>query len=249
MIKLKSQRSDFVEFKDRIKLLRETSNLSLTQLALEFGKTEAAVRAWELGRTKPEADTIIKLSKFFNCSTDYILGLSNIKTYDEQQNVNEKIDNIINNINNLTLNDIEIIENTINTVKNISEMFEGFDYELYILMHCLNIFSVCINQIALNLANYKICIMETNLVDKINNKQYFIKKLKEKDCDIKKIKENFPKELSEINDINNDCFNTLSKAIFLIFDLFNKNDFFLQTNLILELNNTLERSKKNNVFD
>lgn len=64
-----------MEFKDRIKLLRNERNLSLTDLGATFGKSESACRAWELGRTKPDADTIIKLCAYFDCTADYLLGI------------------------------------------------------------------------------------------------------------------------------------------------------------------------------
>ena len=68
-----------MEFKDRIKVLRLERELSLTDLGAILGKTESACRAWELDRAKPDADTIIKLAKYFDCTTDYLLGLSGIR--------------------------------------------------------------------------------------------------------------------------------------------------------------------------
>lgn len=65
-----------MEFKDIIRQLRNERNMNTTQLATQFEKTEAAIRAWESGRSKPDADTLIKLGEYFNCSTDFLLGLS-----------------------------------------------------------------------------------------------------------------------------------------------------------------------------
>ena len=76
-----------MEFKDRIKQLRQDENMTLTDLGAKLGKTESACRAWELGRTKPDADTLIELSNFFKCSTDYLLGLSEYKNSKEVQTV------------------------------------------------------------------------------------------------------------------------------------------------------------------
>ena len=78
-----------MEFKDRIKLLREAKGLDTTKLAAAFDMKDAGVRAWELGRTKPGADTLIKLSKYFNVSTDYLLGLSDGYTPDKAALVEE----------------------------------------------------------------------------------------------------------------------------------------------------------------
>ena len=80
-----------MEFKDRFKTLKQSANASLSAVAVEVGKTESAIRAWELGRTKPDVDTLIKLSKYFNCTVDYILGLSFSKNKDENNSYNNLI--------------------------------------------------------------------------------------------------------------------------------------------------------------
>lgn len=73
-----------MEFKDRLRHLREEKQLSAAQLAGEFEKSEGAIRMWETGKSKPDADTLIKLSKYFDCTVDYLLGLSDFKN---QENV------------------------------------------------------------------------------------------------------------------------------------------------------------------
>lgn len=68
-----------MEFKDRLQTLRESKKMNIIQLADKFGKSEGAVRAWETGRAKPDVDTLIKLAKYFEVSTDFLLGLSDSK--------------------------------------------------------------------------------------------------------------------------------------------------------------------------
>ncbi len=64
-----------MEFKDRLKELRISKNLSQMQLANLTGISQSAIAKWELGKTEPTATAIIVLSKFFNETTDYLLGL------------------------------------------------------------------------------------------------------------------------------------------------------------------------------
>ena len=64
-----------MEFKDRLKELRSTKNLSQMQLAKLTDISQSAIAKWELGKTEPTATAIITLAKFFNETTDYILGL------------------------------------------------------------------------------------------------------------------------------------------------------------------------------
>ena len=62
-------------YKERIKELRVSKNLSQMQLAIKTGLSQSAIAKWELGKTEPTASAIISLAKFFNETTDYILGL------------------------------------------------------------------------------------------------------------------------------------------------------------------------------
>lgn len=59
---------------NRIRELREEAGLSMQQLAKEIGVSDAAVCKWENGLSEPKASYIIKLSEYFDCSTDYIVG-------------------------------------------------------------------------------------------------------------------------------------------------------------------------------
>lgn len=64
-----------MEFKDRLKELRSQKNVSQMQLAVKTGLSQSAIAKWELGKTEPSASAIITLAKFFNETTDYLLGL------------------------------------------------------------------------------------------------------------------------------------------------------------------------------
>ncbi len=64
-----------MQFKDRLKELRTIKNISQMQLSVKTGISQSAIAKWELGKTEPTASAIITLSKFFNETTDYLLGL------------------------------------------------------------------------------------------------------------------------------------------------------------------------------
>ena len=64
-----------MEFKNRLKELRISRSLSQMQLATATKISQSAIAKWELGKTEPTASAIITLAKFFNETTDYILGL------------------------------------------------------------------------------------------------------------------------------------------------------------------------------
>ena len=83
-----------MEFKERIKTLREEKNMTHTELGAMFNKSESAARAWELGRSKPDADTLIRLSSYFDCSTDYMLGISDYRNEDEKESTDDKVEGV-----------------------------------------------------------------------------------------------------------------------------------------------------------
>lgn len=60
---------------ERIKELREELQLSQMKLAKRTGITQSAIARYELEITEPRVSEIIKLCNFFNCTSDYIIGL------------------------------------------------------------------------------------------------------------------------------------------------------------------------------
>lgn len=63
-------------FVKRLIELRTTAGLSQRKLAKEIDVSYAAVQYWERNRSNPDAESIIRLAKFFDVSADYLLGLT-----------------------------------------------------------------------------------------------------------------------------------------------------------------------------
>lgn len=64
-----------MKFCERLKELRSEKNISQMQLSLATGISQSAIARWELGKSEPTASALIILSKYFNESADYLLGL------------------------------------------------------------------------------------------------------------------------------------------------------------------------------
>ena len=64
-----------MKFSERLKDLRKEHGLSQMDLSLKTGLSQSAIAKWELNKTEPTASALITLSKFFNESVDYLLGL------------------------------------------------------------------------------------------------------------------------------------------------------------------------------
>ncbi len=63
---------------ESIKTLRIEKNMSQQALAEKIGVSQKAIDYWERGVNEPKASYIIKLATFFNVSSDYLLGMSDI---------------------------------------------------------------------------------------------------------------------------------------------------------------------------
>ncbi len=61
-------------FSTRVKELREKAGLSMDQLAKQLGITKSRVNMWENNGTVPRMNVLVELAKFFNVTTDYLLG-------------------------------------------------------------------------------------------------------------------------------------------------------------------------------
>lgn len=58
---------------NRIKELREKAKLTQAELADSLGVKRVTVSQWERGENKPRIDTLIKMSKLFQVTTDDLL--------------------------------------------------------------------------------------------------------------------------------------------------------------------------------
>ena len=67
----------------RIRDLRQDKDLNQTQVAKILGMSQTGYSKYETGENDIPTEILIKLSKFYNTSIDYLLGqTSNRKRYD-----------------------------------------------------------------------------------------------------------------------------------------------------------------------
>lgn len=59
----------------KIRELRQLKSISQVELANALGVTKQSVSNWENDNIQPSIEMLIKLSKFFGVSTDYLLGI------------------------------------------------------------------------------------------------------------------------------------------------------------------------------
>ncbi len=63
------------DFPTRLKSLRNKMGYTQSELARKLSITRAGVNAWEMGLSAPSTPVIVELSKLFNVTCDYLLGL------------------------------------------------------------------------------------------------------------------------------------------------------------------------------
>lgn len=68
------------EFSSRLKELINEKGLSLRDLAADMGVTFTALSDWQRGNKTPRADSIVILARYFGVSSDYLLGLTDVRT-------------------------------------------------------------------------------------------------------------------------------------------------------------------------
>ena len=62
-------------FAERLKELRQERGLSIAVLGKQTDIGAASIFRWEQGESDIKSDYLIRLSRFFDVTTDYLLGL------------------------------------------------------------------------------------------------------------------------------------------------------------------------------
>lgn len=63
-------------FGEKLSYLRRINKVSQDELGKALGYTKNAISGWETGRTEPPIHIIIEIAKYFNVTTDYLLGFT-----------------------------------------------------------------------------------------------------------------------------------------------------------------------------
>jgi DNA-binding XRE family transcriptional regulator len=75
----RSDKEQTGEISERIKFLREELGVTQEDVSKALGYTRQAIVHYEQGKTVPNADKIKSLCKYFKVTSDYLIGLSNVR--------------------------------------------------------------------------------------------------------------------------------------------------------------------------
>ena len=103
-----------MQYGDKIRELRRKANLTQSQLAKRLGVSTGAVGLWEVNRREPDSNILLKLSKEFNVSVDYLLD-------------NEERNTITIIGRNGTYSRFQLSEDKLQAISNLVESLESQD--------------------------------------------------------------------------------------------------------------------------
>ena len=74
-------------FQQLLKERKEASGLTLRELAKDLDVSLGILSDWQNGKKIPRMDSVIHLAQYFNVTTDYLLGLTDVRTTDSSARV------------------------------------------------------------------------------------------------------------------------------------------------------------------
>lgn len=69
-------------FASRLRQLRLDKNLRQEQVAKQIGVNKSAISTYENNTRQPSFDILVRLATLYRVSTDYLLGMTNIRSLD-----------------------------------------------------------------------------------------------------------------------------------------------------------------------
>lgn len=102
-------------FSIRLKNLRIQNGYTQKEMAENLGTSQPSYQNWEKGTRKPSRITLQKIANFFNVSTDFLLGETDIPDPESDIDLDSAIDNsVAYDGKPITDHDREIIKNYLN---------------------------------------------------------------------------------------------------------------------------------------
>jgi transcriptional regulator with XRE-family HTH domain len=79
---MRKEVGEMSQFPERLKLLRKMNKLTQKDMAVKLNIQRVTYSHYETGRSQPSIDTLILMSQMFECTIDYLVGISdNMKGY------------------------------------------------------------------------------------------------------------------------------------------------------------------------
>lgn len=89
-------------FSERIKQLRLSLGINQVEFGRRLGVSKQCISNWENGNIQPSIDMLIKISRSFKVSSDFLLGLDDKRTLDVSDLSTDQLFHIQALINDIT---------------------------------------------------------------------------------------------------------------------------------------------------
>ncbi len=96
-------------FSERLKEVREKNKISMRKLAEDMGISVSNISFYESGKSVPSIEVLFNFARYFQISTDYLLGLTDEPLGNTPDDVKQKLLNL-QNLENENLKLREAIE-------------------------------------------------------------------------------------------------------------------------------------------
>ncbi|MFJ7756281.1 helix-turn-helix domain-containing protein [Peribacillus muralis] len=88
---------------DRVKKLCEEQKITIVELEEKMGFGRNSLYSWK--KKTPKGSNLLKVAEFFNTSTDYLLGRTDKKRFDDltekdEKDIQKELEELINGLNN-----------------------------------------------------------------------------------------------------------------------------------------------------
>lgn len=100
-----------MKFGNLLKNLRLENNLTQKEVAKRINTSRSNIANYENENNMPSIEILKKLSRLFNCSLDYLTGVSPYKNLQEEININEKVINLLDTLTQFDTDRLELLIN------------------------------------------------------------------------------------------------------------------------------------------
>lgn len=114
--------------KDRLKQLRQEKKITQSELSKALNVAKTTIASYEQGINEPGLSMLVKISQYFDVTTDYLIGLSEGRSVDNQE-ISQKIginDEAINTLRQLKKLSLINVHNR-SQMENVNALIGDFD--------------------------------------------------------------------------------------------------------------------------
>lgn len=102
---------------DRIKELRTKQSINQQKLSQLLGVSRSTVSMWEINKSEPDTQMLIKISNILDCSLDYLLEKSENKKQPADENISELDKKLINLLLDLSPDEVQRVRDFVEGLK------------------------------------------------------------------------------------------------------------------------------------